>query len=337
MLSLLFGGASSLAVYYWRTPIDAWILRKARALLTRSRSEEEWALPWLQHLIRTVRSGHPLTHGLETFPTDNAQNPYSMESKKILAAQAVPNPMSRFIAESIRGGAPVLSSLQFFHRRLEQRIRGKRRANALTAQARLQALVIFFAPWGLLATLSAADPEMAQQALHDPICQLVWLIALLMSVGGFLWIQRILQGALLPKTTTALLNDDLLPQFLLHTYARVLSGTPIEAAARDSVPEKSSLEFHEAFTDIFAKSKPDTCALILEIKDMLCAAARQGFPLREEIERALADCESFREAYIEEAIQKLPIKILAPLFLCILPAALMILFSFIYPVLNQWI
>jgi len=334
---LLSSGALFLCVYRARDSIDRWIFTQAARYRSRATPDEEAALPWIQHLMRNARAGNTLTHGLQSFAAAHQQHPYTLESHKILNSEFSPNALTQFVMESIRSGTPILQPCRFFHRRLEQRMRSNRRARALTAQARLQAIVVFLAPWGLLATLSVSEPEMAEQAFRDPLCLTVWSLALAMSTIGFVWIQRILHSALRPKAEEDRLVEEALPQLLLHTFARISSGSPVEDAARNSVPEEAPPLFKKIFSHIFSTEHIVAPLPLLEAQETLRSAALQGTPLKEEIERLLEDCESRRESRMEEALQKLPIHILAPLFACILPAALLILFSFLFPVFNQWI
>ncbi len=336
MITTVFSGSLLVTVYLTRNRLDAWLSEKTLTLRRRKVSNEELALPWLNHLSRYIRTGGTLSEALQSFAKAHRSNPYAKESLNILTAQPSKNPLARFVSESIHSGGSVLGPFQFFRRQLEQRIRSQRKARALTAQARLQAAVIFFAPWGLLASLSISDPEMATLAVKDPLCLGIWITALAMSFIGMSWIHHLLKTAITPTDQDTVISENFLPDFLLHLFARVAAGNPVEEAAKKSIFPEAPEIFSILFSDISNPNKPSGPLFLLDVRETLGSAAVRGSPLKDEIQRILDDCESHRDTRIEEALQKLPVKILAPLFCCILPAALLILFSFLLPVFRQW-
>jgi hypothetical protein len=334
MLLVVFFYLIFFAVYRGRDQIDTQIISQLRHRRSKSISKEEITLPWLNHLLRTVQSGNTLTEGLQSFIQSQPDNPYVAESNSILSGNPTGDAFAQFISENIRSGGPVSEHLRFFRRQLEQRIRTLRRANAVTAQARLQAIVLFFAPWGLLASLAVSDSEIAVAAVHSPFCWTLWTLALCVSSVGILWINRIVRSTIAAKTEAERLAEITLPNFLIGFYARIASGAPVTEAVESAIPIDAPLSFQAAFHDIISPVQTEAMPLLSEIRNALRSAALRGSPLKEEVQRFLTDCESQTEIRIEEALQKLPVKILAPLFICVLPSALIILFSFLFPALT---
>ena len=67
------------------------------------------------------------------------------------------------------------------------------RLMSLSAQARLQAIVIGILPLALLLILSMMDPERIEVFFYDPRGQVVMASMILLEIIGMIWIKRLIR------------------------------------------------------------------------------------------------------------------------------------------------
>ena len=130
-------------------------------------------------LLRELRLGKPLEAGLaalvERVPTEGAR----------LAASA--------LTLASRHGGSLAEVLERAAATLEARHRLQARASALTAQGRLQAVIMAALPLVLGVALHALDPEAMRQLWQTPAGWTVLGLVVLLEAVGIYWIGRIVR------------------------------------------------------------------------------------------------------------------------------------------------
>ena len=74
---------------------------------------------------------------------------------------------------------------------IRERLRIKRRIMTLTAQGRLQGIVLGSLPLVLLGILYLMDPEMIRNFFTQPIGIFLFFVVIMLEIGGFLVIRKI--------------------------------------------------------------------------------------------------------------------------------------------------
>lgn len=205
---------------------------------------------------------------------------------------------------------------------------------ALMSQAQVQAWIIAILPWLLLFGLFCMDGELSQLILRAALSWLLWFAALALDVVAIRWLTRIAKHAFNPRSNEIkLIELELLP-FLRQLQAYIAAGRDIEDSVADSLDACApSLAKFFLYLNMQNQEQESTPREILVTRQLLMQSIKHGSPIRQELNNLAEDIESQQESRWEEALQLLPIKSLAPLFCCAFPAALLILFSFLGPLL----
>ncbi|NUM88695.1 MAG: hypothetical protein HUU37_05790 [Bdellovibrionales bacterium] len=268
----------------------------------------EGEVAWIRHVMGALRSGSALDECLLRAGPPSAEwiSPALLQHASL-------------------SGAPVLGALSHLRARLESRIRGLRRARALTAQARTQSFAIAVLPWFLLAAWALIDPRAIGEAAALPWCWLLWGAALTLSGAALVWMGRMVTRACEPASEEDGLLEEHLPAVILSLLGQVAAGMAVDEAAT-----QASLHLPEPLRPRLLRESDGALG---EVSTLLARARRDGTPIRTELESLLTDIDSRRDARIETALQKLPLRALLPLFLCSFPAAALVLTTLILPLL----
>lgn len=291
----------------------------------KKRPEAELAAETITHLIGGLRGGL----GLEEILGEKQAGPELRPRLRALARGDSSDALGQLLWISQREGTSCLAQLRVLRLVEIRRAQQARRAKALSAQARMQALLLALLPWMLLPAFAALDAEILRQAKGNFLSWLLGIFALLSTLAGWLWIRRILRLALAPVDAEALAMEEELPLLVQQLLTWVSAGLdPGLALARSSetLPEASPLR-----PWLQNKNGPGPVSQLLAL---LARARDYGSPLREELLQLLEDLVQQRESKWEERLQKLPLKLLAPLFLCSFPAALAVLAALLLPMLS---
>lgn len=306
----------------WRAA-KTWVLK---ALAPPLSNEEDLLL--LARTISCLRAGISLDSALESFaqetPPGSAQK---IRLRGILEGNAPADFLSTFLRSAMDSGTPALSALQG----MEKMLAGKRRlalkAHAATGQCRAQAEVLSWLPWAFGLAVALLDRDWFASALHSSLAWFLWAIAVLLSGLGRKWMQSSLSRAFQAKNKTELLEEAWLPDLALRLVAEISQGTDIETAIERSLAKVGNAEL----TALYSTAKPQETHRIARMKSLLLHAARTGAPIRSDLENFLSDLHMELEARWEERVQRLPIKMLGPLFLCFFPGSLLVLAGLLLP------
>jgi hypothetical protein len=332
-----FALATGLAGFFFCAAFHFWIDDKATALWARARrlissrvpADHPHRIYLLSRLIASLRAGLSLDSGIESAARDSsAPAELRIYLENILQNRPGDDFLATFLADALRTGAPVLGTLQIFQRMLQVERRVKLKARALTSQSRAQAEVLSWLPWLMLAALAAMDWEWFTSAGMNSGSWLAWSIALLLLAGGRQWIKIALEKALAPRGRQEELDEKFLPELTLRLIAEISLGIDAESALEKNLHRmRASLPAEE-----FSADAPGNFGVL---HALLIHSARTGAPLREDLTHFLSDLHLQIESRWEERVQKLPVAMMAPLFLCFFPSCLLVLLAILLPLLGE--
>lgn len=333
MLSLTYTALwLSLMVLLWQKggKLDQWAKKNCLKIKTRRELPSESELLWLQSLITGLRGGQSLDEILE------AQRPGNPRVAKILARVPSDDLASKILVHSLQYGTRCLDVLQQLRAQQASELRAQRRAQSLLAQAQVQAWIIACLPWILLITLMWMDANLGKIVWHSPLSWLAWSLAAALDLGAIKWLMRLSRRALNPSDQRQrILELELLP-FIRYMQALLSAGKDIEDSARESVQAcaPSLKPFFFSLSEQKILASPLVPPEVFTIRRLLNQSLSHGTPLRAELSLMLDEIESQRDSRCERALQVLPVKALMPLFSCAFPATLLILASFLSPLLS---
>ena len=165
----------------------------------------------LDSLAGSLRSGFSLEQGLKLL-ADRAASPLGQELRLLLREMEVGAPLevalahleARLPGEDLRllvvavtlareGGGNLAEILGELAGTLRRRREVQGRLESLTAQGRLQGVVLGAVPVALGAALYAVQPAMMRQFLASPKGWVVLALAAALETAGLLWIRRIVR------------------------------------------------------------------------------------------------------------------------------------------------
>jgi hypothetical protein len=324
---LLAGGGGFVMAHRFRGRIDAEAgiaLARVRQLLTRPPPPDE-DLTLAGRLISSIQGGASLDAALEAAFAEASGGPYRVRLRGILDGRPPPDFLSSFLHSALETGMPALASLQNLERALRSRRKLSLRAGALSAQCRAQAEVLSWLPWALGGAIALTDFDWFTSAAHHAISWVLWAAAVVLAGFGRQWIDISLRRALRPRGAEETLEEVALPDFTLRVIATVSQGKDVESALEHCLAMAANPELSRAL----ASTSPG--AKVLRLRGTLRHAARTGAPVREELGAFLQDLQSEIEARWEERVQRLPVALLAPLFVCFFPSSLLVLIALLLP------
>jgi hypothetical protein len=325
---LVAGGGGFVLAHRFRDRIDVEAgvaFAQLRRLLTSPPPPDE-DLTLAGRLISSIQGGASLDAALESAFTEAPDGPYRVRLRGILDGRPPSDFLSSFLHSALESGMPALASLQNLERALRSRRKLRLRAGALSAQCRAQAEVLSWLPWALGGAIALTDFEWFTSAAHHAVSWILWAAAVVLSGVGRQWIGYSLNRALRPRGAEETLEEDILPDFTLRVIATVSQGKDVESALEQCLATNPGL------SRAFACSSPG--AKVLRLRGTLRHAARTGAPVREELGAFLQDLQAEIEARWEERVQRLPVALLAPLFVCFFPSSLLVLVALLLPLFQ---
>lgn len=320
----------------WKARVDALCFslvsraRGAIATALASPAEPDETLQLVGRLISSLRAGISLDASLEAAaaecPPASTLRP---KIQKILIGSPEGDFLSDFLSASLSTGVPVLSSLQCIEKALTASRRLRLKARGLTSQCRAQAEVLSWLPWMMAGGIAGIDPSWAGAAIALPLPWLLWGIALALSELGRRWIAVLIRRCLGPGSAEERVEEELLPDLVLRILSEVAQGMDVESATENSLRKAGDplllARFNAPTPAPLSRSKAH------RLRGILTHASRTGAPLREELTAFLQDIQAETESRWEERVQRLPVRLMAPLFLCYFPGCLCVLASFLVP------
>lgn len=319
------------AVLHKQKRVNAWgfvLLRRGKKIfqdkfrINSKCSDIQTEIFYIQKLLSKLRAGTSLQNCLEN---PNEKIPSAWREKN--------HPAALLIENAIQSGNSCSNSLLFYKKIQESHLKLERKKTSSSAQARMQAYSVCVVPWLLLFVIFIMDSDSFLLQWQSALCKFLWLFSLLLDAAGLIWIRKILKNTFSPKDTHSKELEGDLINFLLRFIPLLSSGIDINSAALKSIPTDSSTE-GTLIKTIYGLENPTALSLIpefLQLREILRNHISFGSPIREDLRSLLEDLQNRKENRWEECVQKLPLKLLPPLFLCIFLASLLVLFSLLIP------
>lgn len=316
---------------FWQQRTLAYICE----LLRRNRDFQENIVPDLPVIARlnaSIRAGQSLESALENISeATNTDATVKMRLKKVLCGQAEADFFSQFLSGAIQSGAPILNSLLSLQRLLLTEKRMRLRVVGLSGQARAQAEVLTWLPWVLAAGLAIVDPEWVKSAMVSSVTWVIWAASLALCGLGRTWICHSMRKTLQPDSEEDALLERDLPELALRMSTEISLGRDPQLSLQNILAGHSNPHFRNWLCGISA----DAPAQAMQLRALIEFAGASGAPLRQELEHFLMELYAVQESRWEERVQRLPVRMLAPLFGCFFPASLLILIGLLLPSLKD--
>ncbi|MGZ3694978.1 MAG: hypothetical protein ACXWQO_12525 [Bdellovibrionota bacterium] len=306
------------------------LVAKWKLLLSQSTATEPDLLI-CSRLLAALRAGISLDSALNLISKE-AECTSAVRERIVRITDGFPPPdfLSTYLASALRSGMPVLSTLQLFQQVLSARRKLQLRSQSLTGQARAQAEVLAWLPWALAGMIFLMDPEWFHLASHQSFSWFLWSLAIGLTGLGKKWMKRSVRRALEPNSPTEALEEKELPELALQMVAELSMGTDADTALERSLAAIGAPEFSRYF---FGKDIPPE--KVQQLKSLLRHAALTGAPLRDDLLSFLQSLYVEIESRWEERIQRLPVSLLLPLFVCFFPGTLLVIVSLLIPLLKE--
>ncbi|RYZ95384.1 MAG: hypothetical protein EOP11_24995 [Proteobacteria bacterium] len=284
----------------------------------------------LQQLQAKMRGGHSLDTSIEALlSADYLPAEQKRRLSSVLQGKPDRDFLSQFLASAMESGIPLLSSLAAIQRTLLSEKKLRLKAQSMTSQARAQGEVLSWLPWVLCTGIFVMDAEWFWTAAQSPLSWSLWGIAFLLTGVGRWWMGILLRKVLSPSNSDARLEEEVLPKLVLRAVAQLSLGQDAETSldkAWDSMEEPGD---RRAF--LVAARKDNALA---HVQFLYGSAAQTGAPLREDLLRFLDELHMQGEARWEERVQRLPVVMMAPLFVCFFPGSLVVILALLLPLLK---
>ncbi|MGZ3672058.1 MAG: hypothetical protein ACXWR4_19195 [Bdellovibrionota bacterium] len=328
---ITLGGCAFVLAHRFREAIDARaeaFLAYARALLSPTPAADE-DLSLCGRLISSLQAGISLDAALEAAAAEAPSgSPLRRRLRTILSGARSADFLGSFLSSALETGMPVLASLQNLERALRARRKLALKATALSSQCRAQAEVLSWLPWVLAGAIAFTDFEWFFAAAHNALSWFLWAIAVLLNGLGRRWIAGSLKRVLRPQGAAERLEEEALPDFTLRIIAAVSQGIDVESATERALAACANRTLSEAFSGAAAGK-------LLRLRSTLHHASRTGAPVREELSNFLQDLSAELESRWEERVQRLPVALLGPLFVCFFPGSLLVLIGLLLPLFRM--
>lgn len=335
--AMITGGCGTLLALCYPTVVDSLLTsgwRKARFFLKsllEAPPHPENDLALTSSLISCLRAGISLDAALERVARDSVPGSANhARLRRILLGEPGTDFLSTFLCSALESGAPALAALSGMERALRCRRRLQLKARGITGQCRAQAEVLSWLPWVLAGAIVLVDFSWFTVAAKSSLAWAFWAAAIGASGAGRHWMRRVILLALSPKNEVERSEEELLPDFTMRVLGEVSQGRDIELSAENALRALGSDRFRELYLNASAPAPG-----ISRLRVLLQRASLTGAPVREDLLAFLTDHQAEMESLWEERVQRLPIALLAPLFVCFFPSSLLVLGGLLLPLLRD--
>lgn len=302
-----------------------------RLIRSRRQSTIDNEIILISRLISSLKAGQSLDSSIEQLSKDEILTS-DTRAHLVAALEGKPNGnfLFQFLSSSLKNGMPAIGTLTIFQKALqsERKLRGK--AQSMSSQCRAQGEALSWLPWFMGGAVTFLDFSWAQQTLANPVSWLLFGLVIFLTGVGKVWMRALLSSAFEPTTKLEKLEEISLPELLLRLISEISAGMDCATALENSLHLLGDISLNEQILcGISSSSK------IEYLKVILREASHSGAPLREELLSLYEQIQQEKEVKWEEKVQRLPVIMLAPLFLCFFPGSLLVLLGFFYPLFRE--
>lgn len=287
-------------------------------------------LPLITRLLASTRAGISLDSALEQISGEVGSPDIRARIQEILLGRPRPDFLSTFLHGALSTGIPVLAPLQAFQKILQIEKKVRLKARSLTSQSRAQGEVLSWMPWMMAIALAVIDSDWLLSAMSSSGSWLLWAIALTLLGAGRAWMKALLGRALKPSGNEEYLREELLPKLCLRLIAELSLGQDAESALEKALAQINNGELALQFANEKVRGEG-----VRALHALLHHAALTGAPLRDDLMAHLSDLHLQMESRWEERVQRLPVVMMAPLFLCFFPSSLLVLAGLLFPLIAE--
>ncbi len=287
-------------------------------------------IQWLQYLVQSLRAGRALHETLESY----GKEPIATQREQALCQEIVRGEkveghlIGEILSRALTNGNPCAHTLDKIRKSLQLRLSSQRRVDALTIQVRAQAWLASVLPWLVLFLFFLVDKNFIINAFSSIWSCGVLLLAIIFNSIGLWWIKKIQSAVMYPRGMED--EEVYLPKFILAFLSFMESGLDPQTAIQRSLvgipvdTKVSSLAIHS--------TQQDRPLLLQQTRMLLKNSIEYGASIRDDMQGIFMEIEEQKKLRWERAAQILPLKLLLPIFLCILPATF---FVILFPILPS--
>lgn len=294
----------------------------------------------ISYLVGGLRSGIDLQQLLEkpNLPTQarkQVQKLYQQITQKVSNSSTNADPLVSLLYSSLREGNSCLGPLLRQRQLLRRRMQMEKKMQSASAQARLQAKVLLFLPPLVFGIFIITAPDLAGASLHNRLSNFCLILAAVLLWLCQKWLKKILGRTLLLQNPADKIQFEFLPRYIEQVLGFLQSGLDLHSAQERALANLAiNEEIRKILTGQQTSARHEYTAELATLHQLITRAENFGAPIRQELLDLLEDLQYSLEQFLEERIQKLPIFLLAPLFSCAFPSALLVLLSILFPALG---
>lgn len=312
--------------------LKVWSWMKEKLNPTPSPTSDFLHLLLLNRILSILRSGISLQNALEDASQDpNTPRILQNKIKNLLSGFPENDFLSQFFYTAMETGVSCISTIQSLQKIFRVKIKIRQKINSASSQAAAQAAVLSWLPWAMAFLVGLMDPTWFGAAIKNPISWFLWSISLALIGLGKVWFEKIIERALLPQSPIENLLENTFPELLIRVISNIAIGKDAQSALEISLANCEDPLLNQ---QIISNQNPEP---IVHFKSILQQANRGAIGLRDELLALLQDIHSAQEAKWEENAQKIPVKLMAPLFICFFPSTVLVLVGLLIASIGQFL
>lgn len=318
-----------------RKRIDEYVEAKLnwlRGLCNQRKSEIDQEIEWINFLQSRIRSGKSVFDSAQRSLIElQLYGDLERSVKKLVARQEPEHASAKLVHQSVLSGAPCLDSLQKFKLNFINRRMLQKKSHAATIQFRAQGLILSVLPWALLLTQALLSPAEIKIAFASTTFQLALVLALMLTITGFVWMKRLFQNCSRPSDKLAHEFQSRLLELIHLANSSILAG---ESPKR--ILEGAQAKCLQA---LYSKSRSiqssNYASIYTDLITILESSVRLGNPIQKQLTEITDQMNCQLEVDLTERTQLLPLKLLLPTMLAIFPATMLLILAPLLPQLME--
>ncbi len=306
-----------------------WIRKIAPA---HKNNEKERELFFVRSILRSLRGGLDLGSAVQSAKSEQltyfpAQWPRYKEvqiQNKTMSIETSPSFLNHLLAYAKETGCSLSTPLSIYGESLENHLLMQSKVASLSSQAKAQATVLTWMPIFLFIALCFVDFQGFLAIWSHDLNYLFTALLCFLIAGGSLWIQSLQAQLLEPTGSLEKIETQWIPEIVLQWIVCISSGMDVETSWQKILMSTNQKEVQ------ILQSRSGKY-----LQQLAKHSSENGTPIKDELLSFLQEHLKQIHYQTEGKAQKLPVKLLAPLFLCFLPASLLVIAMFLLPVFGE--